>query len=188
MFKPREPRMFWEYCHCMPLSCLYYVEIGKSMTAGSLWFVEVVLISRVHAISWVFSSIGFRIDVRTIFAFTNSMRFNLWTSGWHVVCRQRPSKNIQETVLASTIWPWNPWIKPRNLATLGFGMLWNSLVSNPCRCAQIHNMFQSNFLSCLVKFSSKGDYVWSRVLSLFRQHISRKRGCLKPPFGQGLMW
>ena len=67
--------MFGEYCRCMPLSCLYDVEIGKSMTAGSLCFVEVVLISRVHWISWVFSSIGlgFRRDVRTKFVFTNSI-------------------------------------------------------------------------------------------------------------------
>ena len=65
--------VFWEYCHCMPLSCLYDVEIGKSMTAGSLCFVEVVLISRVHGISWVLSSIGFRRDVRTKIVFTNSI-------------------------------------------------------------------------------------------------------------------
>ena len=98
MFKPREPRMF---LGILPLYALVMFVLCRNWQEYNSRFpliCKVVLISRVHAISWVFSSIGFRIDVRTIFAFTNSMRFNLWTSGWHVVCRQRPSKNIQDSI------------------------------------------------------------------------------------------
>lgn len=70
------------------------------MTAGLLCFVEVVpLISWVHGISLVFSSVGFRRDVRTKIAFTKGIRSNLWISSWHVACRQRPLKKKNNVLL-----------------------------------------------------------------------------------------
>ena len=114
---------------------------------------KVVLISRVHAISWVFSSIGFRIDVGQCLLLLTAWDSISGPQGGMLSvdsARQKTSK----TVLASTIWPWNLWIKPRNLATLGFGMLWNSLVSNPCR-HKFTTWFKAIFCHVWSKFPAK---------------------------------